>query len=136
MTGLRRLASVAGVAPPLGPYCHAVIDGTTVYVSGQVGVDANGSLVGGDDFVEQARQVYRNLQAVLQAAGSGLEQVTKMTVYLADETKLAEHARVRREFINEDELPASTLVVVAQLAHPGWLIEVEAIARLLPTDGD
>jgi reactive intermediate/imine deaminase len=136
LTGLRRLASVPEVAPPLGPYCHAVIDGTTVYVSGQVGVDANGNLVGADDFVEQARQVYRNLQAVLEAAGSGLEQVTKMTVYLADDTKLAEHASVRREFMNEDALPASTLVVVAQLAHPRWQIEVEAVARVLPTNGD
>jgi enamine deaminase RidA (YjgF/YER057c/UK114 family) len=131
LTGIRRLASVPEVAPPLGPYCHAVIDGTTVYVSGQVG-----NLVGADDFVEQARQVYRNLQAVLEAAGSGLEQVTKMTVYLADDTKLAEHASVRREFMNEDELPASTLVVVAQLAHPRWQIEVEAVARVLPTNGD
>lgn len=125
---LRRLARVADVAPAVGPYSHAVVAGGTVYVAGQVATDADGNLVGEGDFTAQARQVYRNLDAVLRAAGTALDRVLKLTVFLTDIENVAVAARVRAEFMSAHAYPASTVVQVTCLPDPRWLIEVEAIA--------
>jgi reactive intermediate/imine deaminase len=127
---VRRLGRVEGIGDPVGPYSHAVIAGSAVHVSGQVPIDASGTLVGRGDFGAQARQAYANLAAVLGAAGCDWDDVVKMTVYLTDVAHLAQASEVRREVVPEDSYPASTVVEVTSLADPEWLIEVEAVARL------
>ena len=128
MSELRRIEKADGGPAPAGAYSQAVVIDKTVYAAGQVAVNAAGELVGENDFLAQARQVYSNLQAVLEAAGSDLSRVAKLNVYLTDAANLADQGRVRKEFMREGEYPASTLVQIVKLADPRWLIEIEAVA--------
>jgi len=118
---------VAGQAEPISHYTDAVRVGDLVFVSGCVPVDADGRLVGGDDVVEQARQTFANVGAVLAAAGSSFADVAKVTVFLTDVDDRARINPVRQEVFGESR-PASTLVEVSRLAIPGAKIEVEAVA--------
>jgi reactive intermediate/imine deaminase len=103
--------------------------GRLVYISGQVAWDASGNIVGKGDVAAQARQVYQNLRQVLQAAGGDLEDLMKVTTYITKLEDFAAVAQIRSE-IFAGELPASTLIVVAGLFHPDFLIEVEGIAAV------
>ncbi len=119
-----------GIHPPTG-YVHVVqaSGGRTIYVAGQVPLDAGGNVVGAGDLEGQTRQVFTNLRTALEAAGAGFEHVVKMNTYVVDyrpEMRGAYRA-VRNEFI-PDEFPASTLVGVQALAQSDFLIEIEAIA--------
>ena len=118
---------VAGQPEPISHYTDAVRVGDLVFVSGCVPVDACGGLVGGDDVVEQARQTFANVGAVLEAAGSSFAGVAKVTIFLTDVDDRAKINPVRREVFGEAR-PASTLVEVSRLAIPGAKIEVEAVA--------
>src|SRR5438128_4738814 len=126
---MREEFRVRGQAEPLSHYTDAVRAGDLLFVSGIVPVDGDGRLVGGDDVVEQARQVFRNMAAVLAAAGAGPADVAKVTVFLTDVDDRARINPVRQEFFGEAR-PASTLVEVSRLAVPGAKIEIEAIAVL------
>ena len=115
--------------PPTNGYSHAVtFTGTMVVVSGQVPLDAEGRVVGADDPREQTRQVFRNLQGALAAAGSDLAHVVKLTVFLTNMGDLADFRAARDEFIDPQRPPASSLVQVSGLVHPGFRIEIEALA--------
>lgn len=109
------------------PLAQAKQVGNTIYVSGQVAYDANGTLVGEGDMKAQTRQVYENIKTVLTAAGAKLEDVVKINTYITDQSKFMDMLEVRSEIFGANP-PASTAVVVAGLAFPGLLIEVEAIA--------
>ena len=110
-------------------YSHAVRMGDLIFVSGQVGRDQNGDLVGPGDVRLQTEQAFKNLKAILEASGSGMHKVGKVTVFI---TKLEDRAVVQevraRVFKDTGHLPASTLAVVKNLALPEWLVEIEAIA--------
>jgi enamine deaminase RidA (YjgF/YER057c/UK114 family) len=123
----RRDVMVEGVAEPISHYAHAVVSGTTLYVSGIVPVDASGAVVGGDDVEAQARQVFAIMERVLAAAGA--TPAVKVTVYLLDVDDRPLINPVRQEFFG-DTRPASTLVEVSRLAVPGARLEIEAIAHL------
>jgi 2-iminobutanoate/2-iminopropanoate deaminase len=118
-----------GQAEPISHYTDAVRAGDLLFVSGVVPVDAEGRVVGGDDVVEQARQVFRNMGEVLAAAGASFADVVKVTVFLTDVDDRAAINPVRREVFGETR-PASTLVEISRLAIPGAKIEVEAVALL------
>ncbi|WP_435135523.1 RidA family protein [Actinacidiphila sp. bgisy144] len=116
-------------APPVNGYSHAVaFSGTMVAVSGQVPADGDGNPVGKGDAEAQVRQVYANLATALEAAGSGLEHVVKLTVYLTDLADLAAFRKVRDEHQNAEHPPASSLVKVAGLVHPDFRVEIDALA--------
>ena len=100
-----------------------------VFLAGQVALSPDGQLVGEGDFAAQCRQVFENLQAVLDEAGATFENVVKVTVYLPDITNLQEYRRVKAEFVTGRQ-PASTALEVKGLAFPGLMVEVEAIAVL------
>jgi reactive intermediate/imine deaminase len=100
-----------------------------VYVAGQVAITPDGSVLSDADFHTQARQVFRNLQAVLADAGASFDDVVKVTVYLTDISRLQDYRDVKAEFVTGRQ-PASTSIEVAALAVPGLAIEVEAIAIL------
>ena len=120
---------VPGQAEPISHYTHAVRAGGLLYVSGCVPVDAEGALVGGDDVVAQARQVFANVGATLEAGGATFADVVKVTVYVTD---IDDRARINpvRQDVFGDARPASTLVEVSALAIPGAKLEVEAVALL------
>jgi 2-iminobutanoate/2-iminopropanoate deaminase len=113
---------------PISHYTDAVEANGMLFVSGCVPVDAEGRLVGGDDVVAQARQVFANIGMILAAAGAGFADVVKVTVYLLDIGDRPHINGVRQEVFG-DVRPASTLVEVARLAVPGARLEVEAVAQ-------
>jgi reactive intermediate/imine deaminase len=98
-----------------------------LFISGQVSQDLSEVVVGRGDIVRQAEQVLTNLRSVVEAAGGTLRDVVKVTVFLRNMADRDAVADVRRRFFG-DHLPASTLVEVSKLAHPDWLVEIEAIA--------
>jgi reactive intermediate/imine deaminase len=125
---MREEIDVPGQAEPISHYAHAVrADGPLLFVSGVVPVDEHGRLVGGEDVVEQARAVFRNLGAVLAAGGASFADVVKVTVFLTDVDDRPRINPVRQEVFGSAR-PASTLVEVSRLAVAGAKIEVEAIA--------
>ena len=111
---------------PIGPYSQAIRAGNLLFLSGQIPIDpASGEMVG-DDVAAQSEQVLTNLQAVLEAAGAGLADVVKTTVYLADMSLFAEmNAVYGKHFAGAD--PARATVAVAALPK-GALVEIDAIA--------
>ncbi len=115
--------------PPANGYSHAVaFSGQMVVVSGQVPLDAQGRLVGQDDPAAQVRQVFENLATALAAAGTTMDRVVKLTVFLTDLGDLAEFRRVRDQFVSAEHPPASSLVQVSALVNPAFRVEVEALA--------
>jgi 2-iminobutanoate/2-iminopropanoate deaminase len=119
---------VAGLAEPISHYTDAVEAGGLLFLSGLVPVDEQGALVG-EDAAEQARQVFRNMELVLKAAGCGFDDVVKVTHFLLDIDDRPAINPVRMEFFGEAR-PASTLVEVSALAVPGALLEIEAVAAI------
>ena len=119
---------VPALAEPISHYTDAVRAGDLLFVSGSVAVDGDGNLVPGD-VVAQARQVFANIGAVLEAAGAGFGDVVKVTVFLIDVDDRRAVNTVRQEVFGGAR-PASTLVEVSRLAVPGALIEVEAVALI------
>jgi enamine deaminase RidA (YjgF/YER057c/UK114 family) len=99
--------------------------GRTLYISGQVALDSSGNVVGPDDFSAQVNQVFANLKARLDEADASFNDVVKLNFYLLDAGNLP---IVRDTYVNREQPPASTLVVVKQLFRPELLVEVDAIA--------
>ncbi|MCP2013148.1 reactive intermediate/imine deaminase [Deinococcus sp. HSC-46F16] len=119
--------------PALGPapgYSHLaeVRGGRTVYLSGQIAVNAQGEVVGAGDFTAQARQVFENFQLALAEVGLTFGHVVKLTLFLTDMAHLPQLRAVRDELIDLAQPPASSAVQVAALVRPELLVEVEAIA--------
>ena len=122
------IAQPDGLAPANG-FSHVVrAAGTSVFVSGQVAVRADGSTVPPDDVEAQCEQVFANLEAALAAAGASWSDVVKLTFYLTDTADLPAVRRVRDRHVVPDRLPASSAVQVAALVNPDFRIEVDAIA--------
>jgi 2-iminobutanoate/2-iminopropanoate deaminase len=115
-----------GVAPNpnLSP---GVRVGDMLYVSGHVGVDANGNAAEGCE--AQSRQVMANIRGVIEAAGGRMEDVAKITCFLTNMDDYAAYAKVRLETWPANP-PASSTVGVSTLVRPELLVEVEAIVRL------
>ena len=123
----RREIRVEGLAEPISHFTDAVLAGGFLHVSGIVAVDGDGQLVGADDVVAPARQVFENMRAVLEAGGCGFEDVVKVTVFLTDVEDRPRINPVRAEVFG-DSRPASTLVEVPRLAVDGAKVEIECIA--------
>jgi 2-iminobutanoate/2-iminopropanoate deaminase len=103
----------------------------TIYISGQLGSDHNGEIVGAPgDFLAQAVQVFENLAIGLSAVGATFDDVVKVNTYLADIDHLPILREVRARYINSAAPPASTTIAVSRFARAGALLEVEAIATL------
>ncbi|MFO4632916.1 MAG: RidA family protein [Actinomycetota bacterium] len=101
--------------------------GDLVFVSGQAAVNDHGEVVGIGDFAAQARQAVRNLERVLNAAGSSLDQVIKVTIFVTDMSHFPEVVELRREVFSEP-YPADTICEVRSLAYPELMFEIEAVA--------
>jgi 2-iminobutanoate/2-iminopropanoate deaminase len=97
----------------------------TLYISGQIGIDAKG--VASPDFAVQARQAWSNIEAILAEAGMTLSNIVKTTIFLVDRADYAAFADVRKAVL-KDHKPASTLVYVSGLVKTEWKVEIEAIA--------
>jgi reactive intermediate/imine deaminase len=101
--------------------------GDLLFVSGQAAVDEHGQLVGAGDFDAQAEQTFRNLERVLEAGGSSLANVVKVTIFLRDMANFEKIVELRGRWFTAP-YPADTIVEVSSLAFPELEIEIEAIA--------
>ena len=101
--------------------------GDLVFVSGQAALDEQGRIVGPGDFDAQAEQTFRNLARVLEAGGSSLKRIVKVTIFLTDMANFPKIVELRRRWFSPP-YPADTIVEVASLALPELEIEIEAIA--------
>jgi enamine deaminase RidA (YjgF/YER057c/UK114 family) len=109
----------------------AVVSGSvrTIYIGGQDAVDAEGNIVGIGDIAAQTEQVLRNLRTALAAAGAGPEHVVKWNVLVVDGQDFAAgYAAFQRVWGDEPDRPVITAAVVKGLAHPDFLVEMDAIA--------
>ena len=116
------------IAPPAALYVHgmeAPANARWLLISGQVGVHPDGRT--GRDAREQAEIVWANIVAILASAGMGVRDIVKLTSYVVGREHLAPLREVR-ERILAGHKPASTLLIVAGLAQPQWLVEVEVYA--------
>jgi 2-iminobutanoate/2-iminopropanoate deaminase len=109
------------------PYSQAIKAGELVFVSGQLGVTPSGDLVG-DTIEEQTEQAFRNIRAILEAAGSSLDRIVKTTVYLTSLAHFAGMNDVYRRHVG-DVPPARATVGISELPS-GAMIEIEVIALL------
>ena len=123
------------IAPPPGNgYTHVVettAPGRTIYIAGQLGLDADGNLAGEPgDFRAQVKQALENLKEALAAVGASFDDVVKVNNYLTDIKDLPMLREVRTAYLNRATPPASTTVAVPALAREGALYEIDAIAVL------
>jgi len=111
-----------------GKYSHGAevpAGARLLYVSGQVGIDSKGKLQ--PTFEKQAVQAWKNIGQVLKAAGMGYKDIVKITSFITDGRYLLANRAARDQFITEP-YPAATLLVVAGLADPAMLVEIEVVA--------
>jgi 2-iminobutanoate/2-iminopropanoate deaminase len=119
------------LSKPTG-YTHLVEvtgPGKTIYVAGQIALDKDGNVVGAGNMKAQAEQVFKNLQAALEAAGAKFSDVVKMNTSVTDMEQAPAVREVRARYFG-DATPASTLVQVVRLARPELLLEIEVIAAV------
>jgi 2-iminobutanoate/2-iminopropanoate deaminase len=121
--------SAPGVFEPVA-YSQAIkVTGaqTILFLAGQVAYDKDGAVLHRGDFKSQAREVFRCIKALVEAGGGRMDSIVKITTYLTDVRYRPDLVPIREEFFGKKG-PASTLIQVAALAHPDYLIEIEAIA--------
>ncbi|MEQ7922683.1 RidA family protein [Xanthomonas sp. WHRI 1810A] len=107
--------------------CQAVRAGNTVYVRGQLGTDFEGNLIGLGDAAAQAEQAMKNIKQLLEEAGSQLQDIVKITIYLIDPRYREEVYLVVGRWL-KGVFPISTGLVVSALGQPQWLMEIDVIA--------
>ncbi len=116
------------LSKPTG-YSHVVKAGNTVYIAGQIAMNAKGEVVGVGDVPTQGKQVFANLEAAVKAAGGVKEDIVSITTYLVNRDHLPAYREARAAFFGENP-PTSTLLIISGLALPELLIEVSAVAVL------
>ena len=102
---------------------------TILFLSGQVAYTPEGGVAYRGDFKAQARGAYEAIKALVEAQGGTMANVIKVTTYITDMHYRVDLAPIREEFFGKKG-PASTLIEISALAHPDWMIEIEAIAVL------
>ena len=119
----RTVIPVPAAPAPIGPFSHAIVAAGLVFVSGQIGRDAEGTMP--DGIAAQTEQTIRNLETILAAAGASLADVVKVSVFLRDLGDFAAMNEVYRRFF-ATEPPVRTTVGVSLI--PGAIVEMDAIA--------
>jgi 2-iminobutanoate/2-iminopropanoate deaminase len=127
-----RLSSPPHLHKPTG-YSHVaeITAGKTIYISGQVALDASGNIVGQGDYPAQIRQVFANLKTALEGAGASFRNVVKLNYYIVDTVTEAEffaYRAIRDTYVDTAHPPVATVLVIRRLFRPEFLIEIEAVA--------
>ncbi len=123
----KRIVRCDAVMQPVGPYSLAVRSGNFIFVSGTAGWDREGRVP--PDFRDEARLMYENLKAVLEAEGASMADVVSTTTYLVRASDYRVLNEVRRPYFPKDP-PTSAVVGVKELMRPDLSVEVEAVAEL------
>lgn len=116
--------------PPANMYHHVVKVGNQVFIAGQVSRDMEGKTLHPNDPAAQVREVWSNIEKALTSVGGTTRDIVRTTTYVVGAENLAEVRRARLEDMPADGLPTSTTLVVAGLAAPDLLVEVEVAAVL------
>lgn len=129
------ISSVMPSALPAEPakrtvYSYGVRAGDNLHISGLVSFDSEANIVGEGDAGAQAEQIFTNMRAVVEEAGATMEQVVSTTTYLTDVSDAAAVNAARARHFTGAVLPTHTVVGVAALARPQFLVEISAIAYL------
>lgn len=131
---VRKIIQTEQAPAPVGPYNQAIVAaGQMVFVAGQIPLDpATGAIVGDDDVAQQTEQAIANLKAILEAAGTTLQDVVKTTVFLADMNDFGAMNGVYARYFEESTAPARACVEVARLPKD-VRVEIECIAVIPST---
>ncbi len=123
----RSVINDANAPNPIGSYNQAVVANGFVFTAGQIAIDpSNGELVDGS-FKDRVDQVFKNLSAILERAGTDLSKVVKFTVFLTDMVQYSDVNDVFNKWLDEDNAPARSLVAVKGLPA-GTDVEIECVA--------
>ena len=123
----RSVINDANAPNPIGSYNQAVVANGFVFTAGQIAIDpSNGQLVDGS-FKDRVDQVFKNLSAILERAGTDLSKVVKFTVFLTDMSHYSDVNDVFNKWLDEDNAPARSLVAVKGLPA-GTDVEIECVA--------
>jgi len=118
-------------AERIGSYSHGykieIGDAQIIFTTGQIAMDKDGNVLYPDDPAKQAEFVFESLQKILKQAGSSLDDVIKVTIFVIDMNDFSKISKIRDQYLKNSE-PASTLVEVKKLVKDGCRIEVEVIA--------
>ena len=125
---MKKQVNTSSAPAAIGPYSQGVIAGNLLFVSGQIPINpADGSLVS-DSLESQANQVFENLRAIIQEAGTSFEHVLKLTIYLTDLENFAAVNKVMENYFSEP-YPARATVEVSRLPKDVE-VEIDAIVEL------
>jgi enamine deaminase RidA (YjgF/YER057c/UK114 family) len=127
MARIAKVTSPASAEPPPGLFSQALLADGTLYVSGQHAGAPGGGVLGDGSAGSQARETFKKIRALVEAAGGRMADVVKLTVYLTDIADRPAVSATRREFFAEP-FPTSTLVEIKGLVDPALKVEVEAVA--------
>jgi 2-iminobutanoate/2-iminopropanoate deaminase len=127
MSLLKRIRSGDVAEPAPGTFSQCLLAGDTIFISGQVARDEDGTIGGDGSMYSQAVIALGRIKALIEAAGATMADIAKLTIFVTDISKRLEIGAARRTFFTGD-FPCSTLVEVSSLVDPGLLIEIEAIA--------
>ena len=119
--------SAPGLPKALGPYSPGVVLGDLIFVSGQGAVDPRTGKLAGDDVESQTEQVFKNIEAILKAAGSGLDKIVRCGVFLTDMREFPRMNAVYERMMAGNR-PVRTTVQAAGLPMEGLKVEIDAIA--------
>jgi enamine deaminase RidA (YjgF/YER057c/UK114 family) len=131
MTKITR-TNPSNISKPFTNYSHVVtVEGAQklVFCAGQVAADVDGKVLPPDDFEAQTKMVMQNLTNALAAGGAKLSDVTKVTIYICNPHDVPKARRILFDYFG-DHPPGSTLCILRGLAHPNFLLEIEAIAAV------
>ena len=129
---MRKTLTSAKLSKPRGVFSHGVsVSGASrlIFVSGMLGRDANGKMVG-PGVREQTRQCLENIKAALAEDGASMDDIVKVTVFITNMDDFDGIHEVRRQYFKPDRLPASTMVQISRFTEPDALIEIEAVAAV------
>ena len=124
---MKKIVTTSKAPAPIGPYNQAILNGNTLYTSGQIAINPETGELVLDDIKTEAEMVMQNLKAILDEVGMTFENVIKTTIFLNDMNNFAQVNEVYGSYFNEDTAPARETVAVAAL--PKFVnVEISVIA--------
>ena len=126
---MKRIRAEGVSEPPDGTWSNCLVAGNQVYIAGMTSRGGTFDTILGADAYEQSKVVFDKIRALIEAAGGTMADIVKVNVFVTDIGDREQVWRARREYFAGD-FPVSTLLEVSKLAHPGMLVEIEAVGIL------
>lgn len=124
---MKKIIATKNAPAAIGPYSQGIDLGSLIFTSGQLGMDPSTGEFVSDDVSQQAEQAFKNIKAILEEAGSNMDNIIKTTCFLKNMNDFAKVNEIYVKFLGNENCPARSAVQVAELPK-GGLVEIEAIA--------